>query len=206
MTGVVRLAACLTLAVALGYQIIDKLLNNDMIADQYFMFFTIQSTIIAIFVLAWGAAQAFSKPTDAAALATARLGVLSYGVVTAVVYNVLLRGLPPEVGVYQGPTWPSDIMHVWVPIVLVLDWLLAPGTPRLRWSALGFAIIYPLAWLAATLARGALDNWYPYPFLDHQEDGWGSVFVYIVVITGFVLFIAAAAIVWSRKRVGATAS
>jgi len=90
-------------------------------------------------------------------------------------------------------------MHVWFPIYIALDWLLAPGRPRLRWSALGVVVSYPLAWLAFTLIRGAVDGWYPYPFLD-PATGWMSVLLYILVITGFVVGVASLALWWSRVR------
>jgi hypothetical protein len=36
------------------------------------------------------------------------------------------------------------------------------ATARAAW----LSPLYPLAWLAFTLIRGAVINWYPYPFID----------------------------------------
>ena len=197
LTGAFRLAVSATLLVALIYQIVDKIANNDLEPSTYFTLFTIESTMIAIVVVAIGGVLALRHPIDPVSYTSVRLAVTAYAVMTAVVYNVLLRGIPAEG--YVGPQWPGEIMHVWFPIYIALDWLLAPGRPRLRWSALGVVVSYPLAWLAFTLIRGAVDGWYPYPFLD-PATGWMSVLLYILVITGFVVGVASLALWWSRVR------
>jgi hypothetical protein len=49
-------------------------------------------------------------------------------------------------------------------------------------------LIFPLAWLAFTLIRGAVDDWYPYPFLDPNNGGYRSVAYHVIVIlAGFVV-------------------
>jgi len=196
LLGTLRLAVAATLLVALIYQIVDKIANNDLEPSTYYTLFTIESTMIAIVVVAIGGVLALRHPTDSVAYTSVRVAVTSYAIMTAVVYNVLLRGIPAEG--YVGPQWPGEIMHVWYPIYIALDWLFAPGRPRLGWRALGVVVSYPLLWLAFTLIRGSVDGWYPYPFLD-PATGWGSVLLYIGVITGFVVGVAALLIAYSRR-------
>jgi len=197
LLGTLRLAVAATLLVALIYQIVDKIANNDLEPSTYYTLFTIESTMIAIVVVAIGGVLALRHPFDSVAYTSVRVAVTSYAIMTAVVYNVLLRGLPPEG--YVGPQWPGEIMHVWFPIYIALDWLLAPGRPAIGWRALGVVVSYPIAWLAFTLIRGGVDGWYPYPFLD-PAGGWGTVLLYIGVITGFVVAVAALLIGFSRWR------
>lgn len=197
LAGILRLAAAATLSVALGFQIVEKTLNNDMVAGEYFTYFTILSTMIAIVVTALGGVMALRLPVDTARLTVARMSVLSYAVVTAVVYNLLLRDIPDE-GFVVSP-WPGEIMHVWIPLVLVLDWLLSPGRPALRWTGLRIVVIFPLLWLAFTLVRGAITGWYPYPFLE-PDTGWLSVASYVLGISVVILSLAALAITFSRLR------
>ena len=197
ITGAARLAVAATLVVALIYQIVDKIAHNDLEPSTYYTLFTIESTMIAIVVVAAGGVLALRHPLDPTGFTYARLAVTSYAVMTAVVYNLLLRGLPPEG--YVGPQWPGELMHVWFPIYIALDWLLAPGTPRVKWRGLAVVASYPILWLAFTLIRGAVDGWYPYPFLD-PAGGWMTVLTYVVVITGFVLGVASLAIAYSRVR------
>lgn len=195
--GAARLAVAATLLVALIYQIVDKIEHNDLEPSTYYTLFTIESTMIAIVVVAVGGVLALRRPVDPLGYTAVRVAITSYAVMTAVVYNLLLRGLPDEG--YVGPQWPGEIMHVWFPIYIALDWLFAPGRPRLGWRALLVVIVYPLLWLGFTLVRGSIDGWYPYPFLD-PASGWGSVLVYILVITAFVVGVAALLIAYSRRR------
>ena len=195
--GAARLAVAATLLVALIYQIVDKIEHNDLEPSTYYTLFTIESTMIAIMVVAVGGMLALRRPVDPLGYTAVRVAITSYAVMTAVVYNLLLRGLPDEG--YVGPQWPGEIMHVWFPIYIALDWLFAPGRPRLGWRALLVVIVYPLLWLGFTLVRGSIDGWYPYPFLD-PASGWGSVLVYILVITGFVVGVATLLIAYSRRR------
>ncbi len=195
--GILRLIAGSTLIIALGFQIIEKILNNAMIADQYFSYFTIQSSFIAGAVLIVGGVSALSSVEDSLRYTLARMSIVTYAVVTALVYNVLLRGIPYS-GFHPSP-WPGELMHVWIPIFILLDWLFSPGRPRLRWTGLRIVIIYPLAWLAYTLIRGAFTGWYPYPFLE-PSTGWLSVATYVVGIAAFIVGLASLAIAYSQWR------
>ena len=112
--------------------------------------------------------------------------------------DLLLRNLPSD-GSFEGIGWPNEVLHVWAPTLIVLDWLLAPGRPALAWKAIGFALVYPLAWLAYALLRGTFTDWWTYPFLNPGEPGgWPSVLLYIVVIAVVIVVISAAAIGVSR--------
>lgn len=58
-----------------------------------------------------------------------------------------------------------------------------------------------LAWTGLTLVRGALDGWYPYPFLDPVNGGYGTVALYSLGILGLlVLTIWLAATIGSALR------
>lgn len=195
--GALRLVAGALLIIALVFQIVEKTVNNDMVPGEYFTYFTILGSMLAIGVLVAGGVPALRHPVDPVPYTIARLSVVTYAVVTAIVYNVLLRGIPDE-GFVVSP-WPGEIMHVWIPIVLLVDWLVSPGRPALRWTALRYVVIFPLAWLAFTLVRGALTNWYPYPFLE-PDSGWLSVALYIVGISAFIICLASAGIAYSRLR------
>ncbi len=197
IVGILRLAAGLGLVAALTFQIIEKVVNNDMVAEEYFSFFTIESSMIAAVALIVGGIMALRIPVDTVPYTVVRMSVLSYAVVTAIVYNLLLRGLPDE-GFVSSP-WPGELMHVWIPIFIALDWLISPGRPALRWTGLRYVVIFPLVWLAFTMLRGAATGWFPYPFLE-PSTGWLSISAYVVAISAFVVGIASLAIAWSRWR------
>jgi len=69
-----------------------------------------------------------------------------------------------------------------MPVILVLDWLLEPAGHELPLAVAGAWLVYPLAWFAYTLARGPSADWYPYPFVDVAEHGYGRVLLNAVVL------------------------
>ena len=60
-------------------------------------------------------------------------------------------------------------------------------------------MIYPLAWTVLTVIRGALDGWYPYPFGDPANGGYGAV----VTTTVGIVVIALAIVAMGRTRASA---
>jgi hypothetical protein len=199
--GVIRLVVGLGLAVTIGIQIGDRVANDAFDPWEYFSYFTIQTSLMNIVVLVVGGMLALRLTRDTQLFTTVRMATLSYAIVTGLVYNLLLRGIPREG--FQGLSWPNEIVHVWVPIVLVLDWLLTLGRPALPWRSLWLVPVYPVAWAVYTFIRAAASGGviYPYPFLDPATGGWGSVIAYVVGLTGFLVGLGALAVLWSRRRV-----
>ena len=71
------------------------------------------------------------------------------------------------------------------------DWLIAPphgplGLRRVAWPWL----VPPVVWTSVTLVRGALDGWYPYPFLNPANGGYGTVALYCTAILALALAVA----------------
>jgi hypothetical protein len=195
--GALRLVLGLLVFAAIVTQITDELLHDAFKPGEYFAYFTIESSMINVVVLLVGGVLALRGRAETELFTSVRVAVLSYAVITAAVYNVLLRNIP-STG-YHGVQWPNEVMHVWVPILIVLDWLFAPGRARVGWARLWLVVSYPLAWLAFTMLRGAVTGWYPYPFLEPGGPGGiPSVLVYVVGISAFILAVAAAAIAVGR--------
>ena len=147
-------------------------------------YFTIQSNLL----VAVTAVQLARDPLRAAAL----VGIT----VTGLVHFVLLRPLLH----LEGASWAADkLLHMVVPLVAVVGWLVAGPRPRAPWRDTVTALVWPVAWLAWTLVVGALTGWYPYPFLDVGAKGAGSVAVTCVGVT--LLFLALAGVLsWLDRR------
>ena len=60
----------------------------------------------------------------------------------------------------------------------------------------------PVAWLAFTLVRGPIVEWYPYPFLDVNEHGYPLVLVNVVVVALLYLAFAFGAMALDRRLPG----
>ena len=196
--GAIRIAAGLLVLAAIVTQITDQLLNDVFVPSEYFSYFTIQSSMMNVVVLLVGGVLAFRFKRDTVVYTGVRSAILVYALITAGVYNVLLRGLPPEG--YVGVQWPNEVEHVWVPLLILIDWLFSTGRARLGYRWLWVAVGYPLLWCAFTLARGAVTGWYPYPFINPATDGWLSVLGYIVALAAVIVGLAALAIRYSRAE------
>lgn len=197
VAGVLRIVAALVVVATIATQITDRILNDAFDPGEYFSYFTIQSGLINIVVFAVGGVMALRRPRDTVLFTAVRASTLSYAVVTAGVYNLLLRNVPYEG--FLGLQWPNEVLHVWIPIVIVLDWFVTPGRPAVPWSALRIALVFPVAWLVYTLVRGALTGIYPYPFIDPATAGWGSVIAYILGLSAFIVGVVSAATFYSRR-------
>jgi hypothetical protein len=170
-------------------------------AGNFFSFFTIQSNILGIATLTAAAfvpAAARSRTFDAA-----RTAVTLYMGITGVVFALLLKGLQENLDTHVE--WVNFVVHTLMPIVLVADWVLEPPRHRatLRTAALWLA--YPLVWFVYTLLRGEVEGWYPYPFVDAGQHGYGHVFASAaVLLVGFAG--AALGLAWTGNRLDGSAA
>ena len=200
--GVLRVLAAAAIIVAIAGQFVQ---SWSMVPDRlafvvnFFSFFTILSNALTSIVLLIGAWYAFTRAADPRWYNLVRACAVTYMATTFVVYNLLLR----EISLDQATTvpWSNEILHVWAPLYLVVDWLLAPGRRHVEWRRLWTIAIFPLAWAAYTLIRGAIVGWYPYPFLEPAIEpgvGYGGVLVYVIAIAAFILLVGAGIIALSR--------
>ncbi len=110
------------------------------------------------------------------------------GVITAIaaansmvglVYFLVLRQLWSP----QGWHWLADvILHYVMPLWLLVYWWCAVPGGVLRWRSLPRWMLYPAAYFAYVLLRGAITSLYPYPFLDVAALGLGRVVVNAVTM------------------------
>jgi hypothetical protein len=118
--------------------------------------------------------------------------VVAYEFVIAIVYNALLRGtevLPtdPDFG-YSWPVLPNEILHVWAPLLILIDWALSKDGVKIATKKVWWVVAFPLTWLAVSILRGAFapDHWWAYWFLDPAE-GIQQMLTYIVGISVFTI-------------------
>lgn len=197
--GLLRLLIGISLLGSVIWQITDRILADRFRPTEYFVFFSIDSSILAGVVALVGAFVLFSKQEESERLMTIRMVATVSMVIVGVVYHALLGDSaidPRDVG-YEWPRIPNLIIHSWAPIAVVIDYLLSykGALPRLRQAL--WVIVYPLVWLAFSVIRGLLDGWWPYWFINpNSEIGVTGMLMYILLIAfAFVLlgYIASAA-------------
>ena len=186
---IVRLVSVLVVLAAIVAQAKTLADANAFNVTRFFAFFTIQSNLIGVAAFAWLIARPVAPRTRAVELL--RAGAAVYLTVTFFVVIFLLSGVDVQLQL----VWVDVVLHKIFPIVIVLDWLLDPPRMRLVTRDIATLIVYPLIWTGLTMVRGALDGWYPYPFLNPANGGYGQVLITAVAITfGFVVI--SAAIIW----------
>ncbi|MGN6325499.1 Pr6Pr family membrane protein [Pseudolysinimonas sp.] len=199
IVGAVRIVAGLALLATVVAQIADELAHAAFLPSRYFAYFTIQTALIDVVVLLVGGWWAVRRPRDTRLLTTVAMCTVVYAVVTTVVYNALLRGIVAPG--YESPDWMNEMLHVVIPILLIVDWIVAPGRERLRGRAVWWIVAYPLAWIAFTMIRGGIDRWYPYPFLEPAgPNGVPGVVAYIVGLAAAMIALAFVAVLRTRPR------
>ena len=140
--------------------------------------FTVQSNLLLTGFYLWQVAGRGRRPPT-----QLKGAVTLYIVITGLVWHFLrMRGASPfEHLSLRGHGLGNFLLHYVTPVLAVIDWLLFDRTaPRPKWTAALTWLVYPMAYLAFALVRGALlppDAWkrYPYPFLDVDTFGYGGV-------------------------------
>ena len=119
-------------------------------------------------------------------------------------YAVLLSGVyHPE-----GITLIAIVLqHYLVPPAYFVFWLLFVPKGALPVREAAIWLVYPIAYTAYSLVRGALIGWYPYPFLDAGVLGYGAVLQTAALmilgfsLVGLLLIAVDRAISWRRRSV-----
>lgn len=160
---------------------------------RFVSYFTVQANLV-IFMAVVGLAR--DSERDGAGWRVLRLAGLVGITVTGVVHWFWLRPLLD----LSGWSYATDkLLHVVVPIMAVLGWLLFGPRPRISLRVVLLALIWPVAWLAYTLLMGAATGWYPYPFVDVGTRGAGPVAVASVAIAVVFFALAGLAALGDRK-------
>lgn len=159
-----------------------------------FYYFTILSNTLAVVLMA---GQAL-KPQWMGVNGWFRGAVTLYMVITGLVYAVLLAPLGADVGAYAP--WANFVHHTLAPAALLIDWLLFPPAAKLARSAPWTWLVFPGLYFTFSMIRGAMVDWFPYPFLNFDELGPGGVAIYAVAILAVFTTIGMFLRWWADQR------
>lgn len=139
-------------------------------------------------------AFAFGRPVWLASGRARLLGLTSI-VTVGIVYSLLLRSIWSP----QGWQKVADVvLHDVTPILFLLLWAIAPHG-GLGWRDLKWALVPPALYLAYALARGAVDGWYAYWFLDPSAQSPGALGLSIAGVLAVFAIVAVIAIIVDRR-------
>jgi hypothetical protein len=191
LLAVARAAFAILGLVAVLTQLTDLANRGVLVPFNFFSYFTIDSNLITIAVLLIGAAR--WRSARSATFELVRGEAVLCMTVTFLVFAVLLSNTDVDTAI----PWVNSVVHEILPIVIVLDWLIDPPVDALTFRRGLWLLAFPIAWLVYTLIRGPLAGWYPYPFLDPANGGYGTVALYSlaiavlgVVLVGLVVWLA----------------
>jgi hypothetical protein len=204
--AVIRLATAFAMLASVIWQITSRVMSDVFRPWEYFSYFTIQTSLIAIVTLSVAGYFAWTGRVETRVLNIVRLSTVTFTVVVTLVYNMLLRGLPDAAadGDYVWPILPNEILHVWAAIFMLIDWILSSRRINLRVRTIFWVLLFPLVWLAYSIVRGLMVDWWPYWFINPNEPaGVTGMLTYIFGIMLFLLTIAIALIGLQRITVRA---
>ena len=190
LLAVARLGFAALTLVAIGTQLAESAGLGILDPVNFFSYFTIQSNLLAVAVFILGALGATGGNARRWDLIRGLAVVMM--TVTYVVFALLLSDTDVDVAV----SWVNTVVHTIMPLAVIADWLIDPPEDAISPRTAMVWLIFPLLWTAYTLVRGAITGWYPYPFLDPANGGYGTVALYVVgiLVFGIVVSVAVAAV------------
>jgi hypothetical protein len=192
---VYRALAALAVLTAISYQLTRELAHSGFSPTDYFSYFTELSNLFAAAIFLNGAIRPATERSPT--LELLRGAAVVYMLTTGIVYAVLLSG--------QDATYPwvNTIVHRIMPIAVALDWVIDPPHMRLASRQTILWMSFPIVYVAYTLVRGAIVNWYPYFFVDpHRHGGYLLVAGDCAAITVGILALVAATTWVGNRRTG----
>ncbi len=148
----------------------------QLLADNlsYFTYWSNIAIALVVTSLAWhpGARSALRR----SARNTATLMI----VLTGVLYVTLIA--PTDVVIGPVNVLINTLVHYVTPSLALVVWLVVGPRGWYTWRESLRVYVVPVAYLAYTLARGAITHTYPYDFFDVARYGYASVLITMVVI------------------------
>jgi hypothetical protein len=157
---------------------------------RFVSFFTILANIGAAAVataVALGAKSGLGGPR-------ARLMAATSIITVGIVYSAALRALWSPTGLQKVV---DVLLHDATPLLWFILWLVARPR-RLRWREIGWALLPPALYASYALARGAVDGWYAYWFLDPTKQTIPALLVSVAIMVGGIAALGAVLIALNR--------
>lgn len=175
--GVIAVVASVTLITRfyLRLQQSEGVLDALSYMAQYFTLLTNAMTLIMMVWIALGR-ELSPRVIKAVTIAIVCVGLF---------YHILLAHLVSLSGI---ELWADHGTHTFVPILSGLWWLFLASKPPLKASDMLIWVAWPVLYCTYILIRANFSGFYPYPFLNLPELGWGGLSVSIAgLLVSFVI-------------------
>ncbi|MFZ5616138.1 MAG: Pr6Pr family membrane protein [Pseudomonadota bacterium] len=158
----------------------------------FFSYFTILTNILVAVAMTVGAFAADSAFFNRAGV---RAAIAVYIAIVGAVYFLILRHTWDP----QGWQLVADrLLHYATPALYLVDWIAFAPKRGLKPSKIANWLIYPTAYGAYAIARGATTGFYAYPFLDASVLGYGRVLINMAILIAVFAVVSFALIAASK--------
>jgi hypothetical protein len=150
-----------------------------------FAYFTVWSNVLVGVI---SLLLALELKRDSTLFRTLRLVAVCAITITFLVYHVALAHL------LDLDSWAlaaDTILHTVVPALAVVGWLMFGPRGLTSTRVVQLTALWPAAYMVFALIRGAITDWYPYPFADVNALGYPRVVINAVWISALFVGVAA---------------
>ncbi len=163
---------------------------------RFIAFFTVLTNLGVAGVMTMSALAPASRIGRVADEANVRAALLLYILVVGIVYHLLLAGTWDP----QGWQYVADlILHTGVPVLVLVEWLALARKDGLTFQRLPCYLVYPVVYAFYAMVRGAVDGFYPYPFVDATQLGYPRVLLNIAGLAA-AFTLGSVLVIWSGRR------
>ena len=162
--AVIAVVTAITLATRL---VLRMQQSETILAALSFMtqYFTILTNTMTLLLMLWIALDRHISPRIIKAV------VISI-VCVGLIYHALLAHLVSLSGL---DLWADHGTHTVVPLLACLWWIFLAPKPGFRFGDIVLWLAWPIVYCAYILTRANFSGFYPYPFVNVPEIGWGGV-------------------------------
>ncbi len=154
---------------------------------RYFGFFTILTNILVAVSLTMVYIKGISENGHFLTRPKTLTATAVYITIVGLIYNVILRFQWAPQGLAK---LVDELLHSVIPVLFIFFWVKFVPKQNIQWKNILPWLIYPLVYLGYTLLRGSFAAWYPYPFINVTDLGYGKVLMNSVMVTvAFVVIV-----------------
>lgn len=124
--------------------------------------------------------------------------ITAFILIVGIVYQIALREVWKPTGLQLIV---DELLHTIIPMYVLVFWCFNASRDELRLKPILYWLIYPVVFIIFILVRGHFSTYYPYPFLNVPEIGYGTTFLNVGIIFGLVLLILSSLLLIGRTIV-----
>lgn len=159
-----------------------------------FAYFTIESNLLVLIACLLLAMRLERESTAFHVLRVTSIVAIA---VTGTVYHAVLAQL---LDLKSWAIVQTQLSHTITPVMAVAGWLIWGPRKAVPAKVVWLSLIFPVLWVTFTLIRGAIIDWYPYPFIDVSDLGYGRVAVNCFWVALLLLGCAGAIKAWEARQ------